>query len=160
ERGRIESHSVRRFETNSTVLDVPVTPDMAPSVYVSVVLLKPSDGPDGIAAYRVGYAQLKVSPLAHQLSIALQPDRTRLGPGENVSVTVMTTNQPGAGVPAEVSLAVVDQAVLSLADERNGTIFDAYYGARPLGILTGSTLGVSLNVANQAFATQASGGKG
>ncbi|MHB8576384.1 MAG: Ig-like domain-containing protein, partial [Dehalococcoidia bacterium] len=160
ERGRVLSHQVQPFSTNSTVIDVPITAEMAPTVYLSVALLKPVTTDTSVAAYRLGYLQLKISPRAHQLNVLLTPDRTKLGPGDTVNVAVKTTDQSGKGVAAELSLAVVDQAVLSLADERNGTLFDSLYGVRPLGMTTGSTLGGSLNVANQAFATQAAGGKG
>ena len=55
-----------------------------------------------------------------------------------------------AGVPAEVSLALVDQAVLSLADERSGSIFTTFWSQRALGVASGGTLAVSLNAQNQA----------
>lgn len=160
ERGRVLSHQVVDFATNSSTVDVPITADMAPTVYLSVALLKPGAGADAVAAYKLGYVQLPVNPGAHALTVSLTPDKPALGPGESVNFAVNTTDAGGKGVAAEVSLALVDQAILNLADERAQPIFAAFYGPRALGLNTGATLGVSINVANQAFSLTAPGGKG
>jgi uncharacterized protein YfaS (alpha-2-macroglobulin family) len=158
ERGRIFSEHVQPFPTNSTVVDVPITTDMAPTVYLSVALLKPGSSTDNPADFRSGSIKLTVSAEAHRLNVTLTPDRTTLGPGETVNFAVRTTDSAGNGVPAEVSLALVDQAVLSLADERNQAIFPAFWSQRSLGVASGGTLNVSLNAvtrAQQARATAA-----
>jgi len=45
------------------------------------------------------------------LRIALAPSKQELRPGEEVTVKVKTTDQAGKAVPAELSLAVVDEAL-------------------------------------------------
>ncbi|MHB8576715.1 MAG: alpha-2-macroglobulin family protein, partial [Dehalococcoidia bacterium] len=154
ERGRILSSRVQPFTTNSTVVDVPITSDMEPTVYLSVSLVKPGDAanpPD----FRAGWAKLSVSPAEHTLNVTLTPDRTKLGPGDTVTVAVQTTDNSGQPAPAEVSLALVDEAVLSLADDRSQAIFPSYWSQRPLGVASGSSLNISVNSQNSARQTAA-----
>ncbi len=154
ERGRINSYNTRQFPTNSTVIDVPITADMAPTVYLGVALLKPGQVSSDVGGYRAGYAQLKVDPSLHKLNITLTPDRTTLGPGDTVNVTVKATDGSGKGVASELSLAMVDKAVLSLADDRTQAIFPSFWSTRPLGVGTGSSQGQSLNAVNAAAQKQ------
>ena len=51
-------------------------------------------------------------------------------------LTSKATDYTGKGVKAEVSLALVDKAVLALADDPNPTLKQAFYEKRPLGVFT------------------------
>jgi hypothetical protein len=44
-----------------------------------------------------------------------------------------------------VSLALVDKALLSLADDQAGTLMSRFYSERPLGIQTSATLVVNVD---------------
>ena len=52
---------------------------------------------------------------------------------------VLTLDAAGKPVPADVSLALVDKALLTLADDQAGTLMDRFYYQRPLGVQTGAT---------------------
>src|SRR5690606_39984390 len=60
ERGDILSQEVVRLDTNSTVYEAEITPDFAPNVFVSVVLVKGVDENNPTAAFRMGLTQLNV----------------------------------------------------------------------------------------------------
>ena len=51
------------------------------------------------------------------LKVDIRPNRERYAPGEEVSLTVRTTDPDGVPVPAELSLSVVDDALLAFADD-------------------------------------------
>ena len=70
---------------------------------------------------------------------------------------MLTLDAAGKPVPADVSLALVDKAVLTLADDNAGKLMDRFYYQRGLGVQTGAT-GV-LNV-DRLVAQLAEGGKG
>ena len=55
-----------------------------------------------------------------RLSIDVQPDQEAYVPREQVALKITTTGPDGAPVPADVSLAVVDDTVLSFADDKTG----------------------------------------
>ena len=46
------------------------------------------------------------------------------------------TDATGEPVAAELSLALVDEAIFALADDRAGSIFDAFYRPRPNDVRT------------------------
>jgi hypothetical protein len=60
--------------------------------------------------------------LGADLRVSVTPDRASYSPREKVALTVKTTDAEGRPVAADVALAVVDDAVLSFADDTTGTI--------------------------------------
>lgn len=48
------------------------------------------------------------------LAVELIPDKPRVGPGEPIRLKVKTTDQLGRPAPAELSIAMIDEALLSL----------------------------------------------
>jgi hypothetical protein len=51
------------------------------------------------------------------LQVEVSADRAQYAPGDNVTLTVRTRDRDGRAVPAEVSVAVVDDALLAFADD-------------------------------------------
>ncbi|HWQ14490.1 MAG TPA: Ig-like domain-containing protein, partial [Roseiflexaceae bacterium] len=147
ERGRILEHRVQVLQGTTELIQVPITEGYAPNVYVGVALVKaPGDGttPDAPAApdLRVGLVNLPVSTERQELTVTITPDRPDAGPRDTVRYTVRTTDHTGRGVRAEVALALVDKAVLTLADDPNPTLRQAFYERRPLNVFTSSPLTV------------------
>ena len=151
ERGRILSREVRTFETNSEVLRIPIEDHHVPNIYVGVALYRPPTDEDPLPRYHVGYVELPVSTASRELEVRIEPDRERAVPGETVRYEVKVTDWLGRGVEAEVSVAIVDEAVLSLADEVGPDGMAAFWFQRALGVFTGSSLSVSVNRANDVI---------
>ncbi|MCS6832933.1 MAG: hypothetical protein NZ521_05125, partial [Flammeovirgaceae bacterium] len=57
-----------------------------------------------------------------QLNISLTTDKEKYLPREKVTLTIRTTDERGIGIPAQLSLAVVDDKLLSFADDKQGHI--------------------------------------
>ena len=70
---------------------------------------------------------------------------------------LQTLDAAGKPISAEASLALVDKAVLSLADDAAGSMMDRFYRERGLGVTTGATLVVNVD---RLVAQLATGGKG
>lgn len=145
ERGSVLEHRTFTLQGTTGVLQVPIRDEYAPNVYASLTLIKaPGDGstPDAPAApdLRVGIVKLPVSTERRELTIALTPDKTQVGPRDTVTYTIKATDYTGKGVRAEVSLALVDKAVLTLADDPNPSLRQAFYDQRALGVFTSSPL--------------------
>ena len=151
ERGRILSREVRAFETNSEVLRIPIEDHHVPNVYVGVVLYRPPTDEDPLPRYHVGYVELPVSTASRELEVRIEPERERAVPGETVRYEVEVTDWLGRGVEAEVSVAIVDEAVLSLADEVGPDGMAAFWFQRALGVYTASSLSVSVNRTNDVI---------
>ncbi|MEP7357165.1 MAG: alpha-2-macroglobulin family protein, partial [Anaerolineales bacterium] len=159
ERGRIQSRQVLKLTSNSTVFRLPITPEFAPDVFVSVVIVKGVDENNRAPAFKVGVAKLTVSPEQQQITVKLTPDKSQVGPRDTVTYELVATDYAGKPVQAQFSVALVDLAVLNLAPPNSQPILDAFYAEHGLSVRTalGLTLGVDrLNVA----ADQAKGGGG
>ena len=160
ERGRVLSTEVRRFETNSEVLRIPIEDAHIPNIYVGVVLYRPPTEDDPYPRYNVGYVELSISTEPRRLDVSIQPDRDRAIPGETVQYEAQVTDSEGVGVEADISVAVVDQAVLSLLDESTRDGLSAFWYERALGVRTASSLGVSIDRGNEAFDEATEGDEG
>jgi uncharacterized protein YfaS (alpha-2-macroglobulin family) len=160
ERGKIISRSVQQFPTNSERIRIPIVDHSVPNVFVSVALYRPPTAEDPVPRYKVGYVQLPVSTDTRVLDVSIQPDRQQAKPGDTVRYTIRVTDSAGRGVRSELSVAVVDKAVLSLADERGPDGLLAFWFERGLGVMTSSSLSVSVNRANDVITEPQRGGKG
>ena len=160
ERGRVLSSEARSFDTNSEVLQIPIEDAHLPNVYVGVVLYRPPTQDDPWPRYHVGYVELSISTAPRALDVRIEPDREQAAPGETVRYEVQATDADGRGVAAEVSVAIVDQAVLSLADEAGPDGMDAFWYERALGVRTASSLAVSVDRRNEAYQEALEGDEG
>lgn len=136
ERGIIFGSKVIELAPTGSALDIPLTDDFAPNIFVNALILGPN------ADFRMGYLELKVAPEAQVLTLSLTPSAERAAPGENLRFDVRVTDSRGRPVQGEFSLAVVDKAVLALADPNSPDIVPAFYGPQALGVRTGFSLAV------------------
>jgi alpha-2-macroglobulin len=157
ERNHILSDQVIVLNGNSHLLRIPILPDHAPNIYVSVVLVKGMDETSPAPSFKMGLRQLKVSVADKQLQVIVKPDQERVAPREKVGWTVRTLDAAGKPVPAEVSLALVDKAIYSLAGDAGSTLMDRFYSQRSPGVQTATTLVVNVD---RVVAQLPEGGKG
>ncbi len=160
ERGKIITREVRQFPTNTERLLIPITSGSVPDVFVSVVLYRPPTAEDPVPRYKVGYVQLPVSTSTRELNISIQPDREEAQPGDTVRYDISVTDSTGKGVEAEVSISVVDKALLALEEERGPDGLRAFWFERGLGVYTASSMSVSINRSNDVIAEPPREGKG
>lgn len=165
ERGRVLRHWVQTLSGNAETVELPITADYAPNVYVSVVLVKGLDETNPVPAYRLGYVSFEVSTEQQELRIEVIPDRDlaageHYGPREQVTAEVRVTDANGRPVEAEVGIGVVDKAVFSLAAPNAPSILEAFYGERGLGVRTADSLVFSVDRTNVRVAEEAKGGGG
>lgn len=135
ERSIVMSRQIVTIEPGGITLDFSLSGEDAPNVYVSATLIgvDAQNKPD----FRQGYVALFVTPEEQRLSVSISGDPQKAGPGEDVQFNIQVKDNLGNPVQGEFSLAVVDQAVLSLADPNSEDILSAYYGNQPLGVRTG-----------------------
>ena len=129
ERGTIHRAEIVALEPSGITYEIPLTSDDAPGVFVSAVLL-------GGQQYRVGYTELEVMPVDQILIVSLTSQPTRSEPGGDVTFALQISDSKGAPVQGEFSLAVVDKAVLALADPNSPPIDEAFYGDASIGVST------------------------
>ena len=160
ERGKVITRQVRTFPTNSERLRIPIVDHSVPDVFVSVVMYWPPTSGDPVPRYKVGYVQLPVSTATRVLNVAITPDRDQAKPGDLVHYAIKVTDRSGKGVRSELSVAVVDKAVLSLQEERGPDGLHAFWFERGLSVATGSSMAVSVDRWNDVIAELPKQGKG
>ena len=129
ERDGIISKKVVKIKTTTDTFDVPITEKSLPNVFASVIMVK-GDTNDGglkepaagqiderdVASFKIGYTTLQVSTSSKKLGVDVTTDKKNYKPQDEVTIKVKTTDANGKGRAAEVSIAVVDKSVLSLAE--------------------------------------------
>ncbi|MGE0600120.1 MAG: Ig-like domain-containing protein [Dehalococcoidia bacterium] len=160
ERGKIISRELRAFPTNSEQLSIPITDGSVPNIYVSTVLYRPPTAEDPVPRYKVGYVALSVSTETRHLDVSIRPDRDQAKPGETVKYDIKVTDSEGRGVKSEVSVSVVDKALLALEEERGPDGLLAFWFERGLGVFTASSMAISVDRSNDVIAEPPGRGKG
>ena len=173
ERGRVHDHFVTTLQTNSDQIDIPITAEMSPNIYVSVLVLKGMDAvpaagvtppEESLAGFKLGYTRLTINPAEKQLNISLTPSPPADGaahkPGESVSFQVKVTDFAGRPVQAEFSLALVDKAVLTLAPDLPNQLRDAFWQQRGLDVQTALGMTLAIDRINRALDERKGGGGG
>ncbi|WP_129630087.1 Ig-like domain-containing protein [Candidatus Oscillochloris fontis] len=165
EQAQVISHRIITLSGTSELIEVPISAEYAPNVYVSLVLITPAG--DGTSAeapaipdMRMGLVNLPVSTEQQELTITISPDKSEVGPRDRVTYTISTQDYTGQGVPAEVTLALVDKAILSLANDPNPSLRQSFYERRPLGVFTSQSLIALGERVTAALGDEAKGGGG
>jgi len=148
ERGRLIEHHLIQMTGSSQVYRLPITEQYVPNIYVSVVLVKGAESDNQgkpMADYKIGILPLDVKPTSQKLNISLLPNVEQAEPGQAVTYRLKVTDVQSKPVVAELSLDLVDKAILTLQPRQAEAIVEAYYQRRPLGIATASNMAVSIN---------------
>jgi alpha-2-macroglobulin len=137
-------------DTANPMIAVPITDAHVPNIVVSFVVVKGADANGSAPDVRIGMVLLAVDPASRLLTVTVTPecdagaysngDLCTYAPGDRATLMVRVQDASGAPVDAEVALAIVDKAVLALADDNTMTLEAAFYATRPLGVKTGNSL--------------------
>ncbi len=148
ERENVITRKVVDVTSNALPIEIPITEDLIPNAFFSVVIVKPrmgetfdDQGKDtGVPAFRIGYAQLHVETTKKRLSVTVSTDKKQYLPGEKVTATVTSRDSSGKPVRGEFTLAAVDMSVLALAGFSMPDLVANFYAERGLGVETAQML--------------------
>ncbi|MDX1435965.1 MAG: Ig-like domain-containing protein, partial [Anaerolineales bacterium] len=139
ERGTTRRELPVRLTEPMTVVEAPIRADDAPNIFVTVNAWEEQDTtltqdtftnlPD--SRLHTASVELRVPVTDKALTISISADQTVYAPREEASFQVRVTDASGRPVQAEVSLALVDEAIFSLSDELSGPVLEAFYAERP-----------------------------
>jgi hypothetical protein len=74
--------------------------------------------------------------LDRQIEVTVKPDKTEYRPGQHAMVRVTTKDRHGRPVAADLSLAVVDEAIFALSPDITPDPYAHYWGQRPNHVYT------------------------
>jgi uncharacterized protein YfaS (alpha-2-macroglobulin family) len=137
ERGRVRRAQVVQLTTPTTLVPLWIQDDDAPNIYVTINAYQSVEKPReetymSIPDARLLVASTKLSVSADQrkLTVLVTPDRSSYGPREEATFTIQVTGADGKPAQAELSLALVDEAIYALSNELSKDPFEAFYGER------------------------------
>ncbi len=145
ERELVMERHVLEVKGNAPIIRIPIRDTYLPNVYVNVLLFKGRTGLNTFSAkgedlgkpsFKVGCINLPVSSTSKKLNVAVSPRGAEFRPRSEVTVDFTVRNNAGTGVESEVTVAVVDLAVLNLIAYNTPDPFDSFYGEQPLGVVT------------------------
>jgi len=160
ERGHVMRKDVVKLSSNSAVYKLPITADMAPNVYISVIVIKGVDETSPMPDYRMGMTEITIDTREQVLFVELAPDEANVGPGDEVTYNVRTTDIMGRPARAELSMALVDLAALTLTSPNAPPMVDYFYSQRSLSVFTAMPLTFSVDAFIAELDEQAKGGGG
>ncbi len=138
ERGTIRRELPVQLTAPFTYVEVPILADDAPNIFVTVAAWQARDTTlqtdmwNSLSDSQLFQASTELSvPVTDKtLVVTITPDQSQYAPRQEASFTVRVTNRAGVPVSAELSLALVDEAIFSLSDDLSGLMFDAFYYRR------------------------------
>ncbi|NOR83363.1 MAG: hypothetical protein GQ526_07700, partial [Ardenticatenales bacterium] len=138
ERGTMRRQQLIELTAPLTLIEASIQADDAPNVFVAVYAWREEDTSIGESTWvsmpgsrlHTASVELVVPVTGKVLNVTILPDKKTYSPRAEAAVTVRVTNARGEPVSAEVSLAMVDEAIFSLSDDLSGPIFDAFYHRR------------------------------
>ncbi|PTQ90161.1 alpha-2-macroglobulin family protein [Agitococcus lubricus] len=147
ERDGVIDSFVTTLAGKDPIISVPIKGEYAPNVYVSALVIRgrnqevqPTALVDlGKPAFKLGIAALKVDWQPYQLGVQVSSDKNQYRPREQAQVSVQVLAAKGRqSLPAntEVTLAVVDEALLELADNDTWEVLPTMMLERAYGMET------------------------
>jgi uncharacterized protein YfaS (alpha-2-macroglobulin family) len=140
ERERIFDHRVVTLEGNTATIDIPVSEELKPNVYVSAHLIRSTAGLDRDDAARAfGVTPLLVDAVQNRLPVELDAP-SEMRPRNQLTVDF----QIGKESRAFVTIAAVDEGITQLTDFQAPDPHAFFFGKKRLGIETYDIYGVVL----------------
>ncbi|PIE19565.1 MAG: hypothetical protein CSA65_01960 [Proteobacteria bacterium] len=149
ERNGIYLRKTLRIQKTATWVNVPITKELVPNAFVSVMLVRgrlpPPRGSKkrgvnetdpGKPMFKVGYLKLPISQQDRRLHVKVAPKKKTYRPGEEVVVDLQTTDHRGKAASAELTVFVADEGVLSLVGYKTPTPMSLFYAQRGLSVRT------------------------
>lgn len=119
---RIHQQRIIPITSAVQVVEIPVSKELAPNIHVSASMIA-----NGRFYHQQGL--LKVDHQPGKLDLTVTPQQAIYAPGDTVRITV-TSKADGKPAPAEISLALVDEAIFAVAPETREEIYRFFRGRR------------------------------
>ncbi len=150
ERGHIYKQEVLLLKGNSTIYKLPITDELAPIAYVSVTVVSGAEQ-GGKPDFKIGMVKINIDTKQKTIDVKVTADKKSAGPGDEVTYTIETKDVNGKPVSADVSLAVVDKAVLALAPANSTPMLGSFYSQQSLSVVTSLGLVSSADDFNENY---------
>lgn len=148
EREGVLSRKLVDLKGSVVTVEIPITEEMVPNVFAGVLImrsrvkeggLETGDDP-GRPNARVGLVKLNVEKKTKRLAVKVTADKKDYQPRETVNVSLEVKDSAGKPASGEVTLFVVDEAVLRLTNYTVPDPIASIFPERPLSMRLGEPL--------------------
>jgi uncharacterized protein YfaS (alpha-2-macroglobulin family) len=117
----IQAKRIVHATSASITLDVPITSDQQPNVFLTTVFIHDNK-------LYSSSKNLRVPAVQQKLQIDIQPSQKQFQPGQKASYSLLVHDSKGKPVYGEFSIGVVDEAIYAIRPDTNGDPHDYFYG--------------------------------
>jgi hypothetical protein len=129
----VQTKKVVELKSASATIDVPITADAQPNIYVAVAFFQEN------SLYQAS-RNLKIPATDKQLSVTISPTKETFTPGEKSSYVINVKDVAGKPVQGEFSIGVVDEAIYAIRPDTSGDMLNTFYGSVYNAVMTESSL--------------------
>ena len=148
ERDNIISYKLFEIDNNTPEIEIPIESKHAPNIFVSVVILRgrvhnerdASGYETGAPGFKMGYTNLIVKPDDKKLVIKAKASEKEAIPGQKININLSAKDASSKPVNGQITLMVVDEAVLGLTGYKTPKPLSELYAEHLLGVRTGTSL--------------------
>ena len=134
EGSELYSYKVVKLHATAQLIEVPIKKEYVPNIYVSVAFVGKKH------QFYTAEQDIFVSPEANFLNLAVESDKQKYRPGDQVKYTIKATHLDGKPAPnTEVSLGVVDESIYSIMPDSSENIQKFFYTKRSNSVVTSSS---------------------
>ncbi|MBY0572925.1 MAG: hypothetical protein K2P84_04545, partial [Undibacterium sp.] len=133
--GTFESQLISITQEEQEVV-LPIAAHYVPAVHIYAQLVR--GALQGGVADRQGQLELRLDPTSHRLAVEIKPSHQLASPGQTLGLQLTVRRaEDGVLVPdAQLTISVVDEALLNLAPNSTWNVLEYFWRARYLGIQT------------------------
>ncbi|MFA7233127.1 MAG: alpha-2-macroglobulin family protein [Terrimicrobiaceae bacterium] len=124
---------------NATHIDIPTREEFLPNAFATVYLLRPG-GNDKIPGEMFGFCAFKISDPSKELSLHPQVGKPAYEPRENVTGSVLVTNDGKPVEGAEVTVYAVDDSILTLGGWELPDLARSFFPENTFHVITSPAL--------------------
>ncbi|HLW53739.1 MAG TPA: MG2 domain-containing protein [Candidatus Angelobacter sp.] len=108
-------------DDKSVMVDVPITADNQPNVFVSATFVHDN-------TLYTGMKNLKVPADQQHLTVTVEPSQPQFTPGQAASYNITARDAAGNPVAGDFSVGVVDEAIYAIQPDNVQDIYNFFYG--------------------------------
>jgi len=118
-----------RLRNGTAEWRVPMSPEFLPNAYVTASLVHQKKFSEQVKPIRFELDEFR-------LQVSIKSDREVYEPRQRARLTIQVSDASGKPVKAELSLAVVDEAIYAIREDDPEAVFRAFYSERPNRVIT------------------------
>lgn len=131
---KIYEKRLLHFDVPALLVPVKITQEHTPNIFVSVTFIYGK-------TYYAKTKEVMVPATDKFLTVQLKSDKDKYEPRETAKYVIKTQNSKGGPESAEVMLALADESVFAIAEDKNPPIQKFFYGKRSNMIYTYNSIG-------------------